>query len=419
MHWLISKILGLKKKISRMTPFSGTSPFLIATALFISAFFISILVFENSSEILRSFFQVTIVWIPLYLIASVSRLIKKWKKVLLFMASTAIGLVLLAFAGPFILGGIVLPQHFFDVDHRATYDPGKINRDGVQPDIPPKDYQKEDFNIIFLGDSFTYGERLDQLNQSFPFLVEKLLQARYPDKRVRAINFGWRASGPVLQYRQLFQIGEKYKPDLIVQSFDMTDFGNDIEHLSRLREANADDPGKISIFRAMKVRFSMFFGKRDMGQWLLDQLKGEVFKTFDWPGDLFYFHMWQPLEKSEPDFRITWKTLLDTNELAGKMGAKYVLFILPRCQQYNPIECPAPNEIYLIPEFGPYLWEPFKYFENQSKTAPFPIHSLLETFMNSGVSPTVFPTDPHYNEAGHRVAAKAIAEFIEKDDFIK
>lgn len=406
-------------KIGETASSLKASHFHLAFALFVIAFLISLIIFQNSTEILRIFCQIFIVWILLYLVVCIPIFIKRWKKVLLFLVSTAIGLGLLALIGPFVLGSIVLPQHYLDIDHRATYDPGRINRDGVQPDIPANDYRDDDFNIIFLGDSFTYGEGLDRQDQSFPFLVEKLLRTRYPDKRIRVVNFGWRASGPVLQYRQLYQIGAAYKPDLVVQSFDMTDFGNDIEHMSKLRQAKADDPGKASIFRAMKVRFSMFLGVRDFGEWLADQLTEKEFINFRWPNNQFYFHMWQPLEKSEPALQLTWNILMDTNELSKKMGAKYVLFVLPRCQHYNPSECPPPNEIFHIPDFGPYLMEPFKYFEKKAQIAHFPVHSLLAAFENSGVSSTVFPTDPHYNEAGHQVAAKAMAEFLAEDGFVK
>jgi hypothetical protein len=72
-----------------------------------------------------------------------------------------------------------------------------------------------------------------------------------------------------------------------------------------------------------------------------------------------------------------------------------------------------------MPESDEYIYEIFKYFEEKSKEAPFPIYSLLKDFRSTDAFPTVFANDPHYNEAGHKIAAEAITRYILESDFLK
>ena len=72
-----------------------------------------------------------------------------------------------------------------------------------------------------------------------------------------------------------------------------------------------------------------------------------------------------------------------------------------------------------MPKSDEFIFEPFRYFEKQAQKAPFPIRSLLPDFRDSGVFPTVFEDNLHYNEAGHEIAAKAIARHLVEDGLIE
>ena len=65
-----------------------------------------------------------------------------------------------------------------------------------------------------------------------------------------------------------------------------------------------------------------------------------------------------------------------------------------------------------------YIYEPFRYFAEMSSSAPFPIHSLLPDFQNSSDKDLTWAEDPHYNEAGHRLAAEAITRYLVADGLL-
>ena len=76
-----------------------------------------------------------------------------------------------------------------------------------------------------------------------------------------------------------------------------------------------------------------------------------------------------------------------------ELGARYVLFVMPRYQQYNRAEAPGDPEKREFPESDQYVLEPFRWFEKQARTVSFPIHSLLDAFRRSGVFPTSPPNE--------------------------
>jgi len=132
-----------------------------------------------------------------------------------------------------------------------------------------------------------------------------------------------------------------------------------------------------------------------------------------------YFALEQPLEETEPFLQTSWDAILDTRAVAQKLGAEYVLFILPRYQQFNRRESPFDWERDEWPAADDYILEPFRYFARQAATAPFPIHSLLEPFRDSGIYPVCFKHDPPWNQAGHEIAARAITDHLVRDGVVK
>ena len=386
----------------------------------------------------RHLLQVAVLWLIFLVLLHLSRIRDLWKEILLLFCSMILCLGVLSYIGPHILRHIVIRDYNLDIDHRLTYIPGITNEDGVRPSNPPEDYRHEDFNIVLLGDSFTYGLGVP-LEDAFPTLTVKLLRERNPAKRFRAINFGYVSSSPVLQKRQLEDIGSKYKPDLVVQCFDMTDFDDDLKASRRLKRMEVKSK-KLeqelihpSIFRAMIIRFSLLVGLDDFPNWFFHNLDFEIPHVLrkrdlqvvspDMPAPSLpeaaqYWFMWQPLSLSEPFFHLSWDAILEVNALARSMSADYVLIILPRYQQYNRSECQKDPKRSQIPETDEYLFEVFTYFENKRGTVSFPIHSLLEDFRNTDAFPTVFEDDFHINRTGHRIVADAIVRHLISDGLL-
>ena len=97
-----------------------------------------------------------------------------------------------------------------------------INGKGLRgPELP---YQRSEsaIRILYLGDSVTFGCTLSSYEETFPYLVERNLEAKY-DLDIETLNAGVGGYSPWQEYLFLKTEGIKYDPDLIVVSFVLND----------------------------------------------------------------------------------------------------------------------------------------------------------------------------------------------------
>ena len=98
----------------------------------------------------------------------------------------------------------------------------RINDKGLRG--PEVDYaeSKDTLRILYLGDSVTFGYRLDTPEQAFPYRVEAILEARLGIE-IETINAGVGGYSPWQERIYLEEEGIKYAPDLVVLSFVLND----------------------------------------------------------------------------------------------------------------------------------------------------------------------------------------------------
>jgi hypothetical protein len=377
--------------------------------------------FENRLDLYRHLFQFLVVCIPIYVLLNLPRLLKQWRGLLTMLITSALCLFIIWLAGPLLVRHFVMPMYHLDVDHRPRPSFRGTNEDGLYTDLTSADIAEDDFSIVFLGDSYTEGYKVSR-EVNFVETVGRRLRARHPDENIKVVNFGWVSSSPVLQLRLLHSIGEKYKPDLVVQVFDMGDFHNDLVASKMLRDEHGlDHAREISVFDVMLVRFSTWLGVPNVLAWLKGNLA--VFDSPDEePSDIpqkRFFHMFQPLAESEPYLDLSWHTIVRIHQWAEQRNAKFVLFVPPRYPQHDRDECPDDLWKDKMPESDEYVLEAFEYFAKKAGTVDFPVQSMLEPFRRAAVFPLCFENDPHWNENGHRVAADAIAQFLIEQRFLE
>jgi len=339
---------------------------------------------------------------------------RRLRRILPWLGSLGVTLVLYLaverWAAPHLQGPIEPLREFYfvrDVDHRMPpNDPGvPTNEDGIRSSRPARAFAAPGRNVVILGDSFLYGYKLP-FEQSVPFLVERRLQERFPETPVRVANFAWTSSSPLLALRLLRDIGAKYRPELIVQCVDMTDFHDDIKYAAMLRRQGIYryyDRVPLALTALKTVSPGAF---RRLHSWSLGgALPAKVF-----------FASRAPLAETRPQLAPLVENLRALDRWAKAHGARFAVVVVPRNYQYSARESPRSWERKAYEPLGPYALEPFRFFSELSAegTLGFPVYSLLPAFQQTKVFPTCFVDDPHWNPEGARVAAEALAPMLEE-----
>lgn len=312
-------------------------------------------------------------------------------------------------AAPFLVHRFLLNHYEYvrDPDHwpeGAASAPG-WNSDGLAQDREADELTDEDYVILFLGDSFTYGYKLARPHvDAFPWVVERRLRASLDAPDIAVVNFGWTSSSPLLSRRRLEAIGAKYAPDLVVLCIDMTDPRDDIWYRCLL-----DRRGLCAWFDRLPLAIRLW------KDWAPESYR----RLFEWSTDhelpyLRFFACEAPLDETRPFLEPMAANIEDCARAARALGAEFQLFVLPRYFQYSADECPddreqeRPASAHAV--LGPHSTAPFTWFEREfAPRVDFPVHSLLEAFARSDERPHCFPDDAHWTPLGHRIAGAEIA----------
>jgi hypothetical protein len=375
------------------------------------------------------------------LIGLLRRLVGRWgyKPALIASAAILASVVLFVAVYAFTLVWQFGKAFELNVDHRLI--PGdEINEDRIRFRGTASQLREEDYVLVFLGDSFTFGTRLEY-EESYPYVLEEILSKLDCTAPVRVANFGWPSASPLLSYRLLQDIGQKYKPDLLIYNLDMTDFHDDLRYEADLRRYG-DRPLPMYL---LMTRFA--FQYPGWFKWKVQSLlpltlqqngftprARTVEPRFNGVMDseagvapaeprvprAKYFATNGPLEKSIDSIeRGVVRNLGRIFEQARtSLHSGMLLVILPRAFQYSVRESPRNWEAGEYEPLGPFVREPFRYFEEARKKLPYPVFSLLPAFEKSAKFPLYLEDDPHWNAEGHRVAAAAVVEYLVTNQYV-
>jgi len=287
-----------------------------------------------------------------------------------------------------------------DVDHRPDGSGGQFNEDSLRWTRSPTEFHADGTNLLFLGDSFTFGALVPP-NKAFPSLVQASLKERFRGADVKVANFAWVSSCPFLSLRRLREIGDKYSPDIVVECVDMTDFFDDIVTENMLHRR-----GMYALYDVLPLTLRVWHALAP------DSYVHVLSWTVGGMPEQRFFHSLQPLEESRHFCEPLLGHLRETQAWARERGAEFVVFVLPRSYQYSDKECPKNWEKDMYVPLGPHATEAFRWFDEIRPQVDFPIVSLLETFQQNTEFPTCMEGDPHWNATGHRVAAEAVLQTL-------
>lgn len=322
---------------------------------------------------------------------------------LVLLAATAAilyGLLSLSFQAEVFAKLVADPDHRMQRDDRHF---SGLNSDNIRSAHEADTIHPEDFNIIFLGDSFIYGFLMAP-ELSPPVQLEKILREKYQRNDINVINFGWTSSSPILSYRLLQELGAEYKPDLVLLALDMSDYRDEWFYKSVLQQRG--------IYRyVVQYPRSCYYLKKLL-EWL-EPVTDLHTRLFGYSGAGGYFVARQPLEKSLNLFDDIHDTLLQIDRYSrDTLHAPFLVLLPPRHWQYTDRESPDSWENGGFDPMGPYALENYRYFAGKQASTPFPMVPLLEDFRQADRFPLNFREDSHWNKHGARFFAEKVAEKI-------
>ncbi len=324
---------------------------------------------------------------------------------------------LFQWAGGYIVRAMLARTHGTDVDHRmrANNVQMQTNADGLRCTVEADAFRDEDFNIVFIGDSFVYGEWIKRTEDVFPYVVERICNERGDLPRVRCVSFGWTSSSPLLSLRMLKDKGPRYKPDLVILALDVTDFHDDLKYQYGQQYVGLKAADYLA-FKMDSTHRLEEIGRRFRFNNVLNSI---VVSDTIVPMDRFFITN-QPLSESAEFVRETERNVRQIDEYCRtSLKCGFLTILLPRHFQYSATESPENWEAKFYEPLGPYVLEPFKWLKQLDARTDFPCRSLLDAFKDSKESPLYLNNDPHWNETGHRVAARAIVDMIIDEGLIQ
>jgi hypothetical protein len=341
-------------------------------------------------------------------------------------ASVLATAALCVFLVPKVLAAIIVAkvseQYDLTVDHRMKPDGKHINSDGIRFQGEAADVSEDEFVVLFLGDSFTFGTKL-LTRRTYPHAFQAFMNQRGCEPPVRSINFGWPSSSPLLGLRLLRQIGYKYKPDLVVYSLDVTDFHDDLRYERDLRNAGDYEVDSSRLLQQFidrelpwaNVDIAGATGLADLLRPRRPRGDDRVAGDDELPADRFFVTK-LPLEETRAWIESgVMKNLAAIHDFAtGTLGIPMVLVLYPRAYQYSDRESPENWEARAYEALGPFVREPFRYFEEVEDRLPYPVVNLLPAFETSKTFPLFLEDDPHWNREGARLAARTVGRAVQR-----
>lgn len=280
----------------------------------------------------------------------------------------------------------------------------RVNKFGFRDSAVVTPKPNDEFRIIVLGDSLTWGAGLSE-SQRYTNITENLLQKEFPNKKIEILNFGISGGPMIAHYQNLKQLKTFIEADLIVVGFCLNDPQHRSQDYSVEREKYSN-------------KLSMIFKVLESMHRLAPNLSDKINKS-----------IWVSLERIK--LVPSWYEALD--RAYDKSSNEWMLFenaLKGIYQISNELELPPP--IFLILNQGSSTVEPTDYknpdpvlrkfigwygqAESEARKIGFITHNHMEEFSNEldkeilGVN--ILDGHPSYKE--NVIYAKKLTEIIKE-----
>ncbi len=312
----------------------------------------------------------------------------------------------------------------------------RFNNFGFRGEDFSLEKQKGLKRIFVLGDSFTFGTGVGD-HETIPYLLEKFLK----HSPVQIINAGQGSYSPLIHYLKLRDHYLKFKPDLVILFFDMTDLRDDWLYE---QELVYDKNGTL-------VGCNPFFKNGKRNYWAMARhyseackyIHNKLVRTFYKIQTLgFKTYLQAKLQGKRAKAVIATTAEVDSTNydqfllLRGKEKEDLIRSHWPRTEKYLTLIhelLQKENIPFLLATYphgvqvGPHQWEKgrlaFGFKENKTYDDPLPFDLLKEFAQNHHIPfvntfPAVkkhahqklyFDWDGHFNALGYKIVAEALS----------
>lgn len=278
---------------------------------------------------------------------------------LLLFASMAVFLVLLEiFVRVFGIAPQYGPLKMFEKDEQLDFRmipnfKGKFVKQEFEIEIHTNSYglrdeeysgkKPNDYNILALGDSFTWGAYGTELNQTFAKILEKKLNDNSKSIDYRVINAGVPSYGTDQQLAYLKTHGKKFEPDMVLLNFFVgNDFFDNAQKNELTVKSNLLVTNKLELGKTEKLRNFLLLNFHSyriiekgttslFANFIQKNIKGKI-QYWEKEAELFI----KPLnEDAKKQFEMTREILDEMNSYLKPRNIKFVIAVIPLNYQVN------------------------------------------------------------------------------------
>ena len=271
------------------------------------------------------------------------------------------------------------PRGYFDDNNGLTYE---LNNYGFRGPDYRLEKIPEKKRIIILGDSFTFGEGV-RLEDTFGVRLENLLHQK--GFSVEVLNFGISTWGTSDEVNYLAEMGIKFHPDLVLIVFVLND---------------ANYAGGMDVWDNFRAVYEK---RRLRHSYLLSYIYAKIAQPFYVKN--YVENLTQQSLADNTQWNEAFAQLLRGKKIAQKEQFQYGVAIFPF--------------MYDLKSSYPFL-KIHDMIVSYCQKHDIDVYDLFPAFQgNRYTTLWVHPSDPHPNEKGHQIAAKALANFITTHHLLK
>jgi lysophospholipase L1-like esterase len=280
----------------------------------------------------------------------------------------------------------------------------KINSEGLRDYEHRKDKDSTTFRILVLGDSITFGLGVN-IDESYPKLLEAMLNQNLTggaQKKYEVINAGVDGYGTAQEYLYLQELGNRYRPDLVIVGLNYNDVGDVMTGIpfTFTKTRIVEHFYVLSYLKSLRI--------------LLKKMKKIYSKGL--PMGFFQIYQDQYTPEFEKGLLKTKEYLVKIRDFSYSMGSKMHIFIIPLCFELGRSEWEKRRfgHLYSDEFFDKNMHKCSEIFTEFGKVEKIPTLPLLPIFRKSKEGPFYFARDMHWNKKGHRLAAESIYNFLKE-----